>query len=456
MLPMDAFYLEFINRARDLRKLIIALSKKLDWYNFLRRLRHKNVNAVIDVKIEAKTDIDLSYGVENIADSLSLSYRKKHLFLDISELVRHDSKTGIQRVVRSILKELMANQPDEYVVQPVYATSDTQGYFCANKFIGQFLGIPSICGKDALVDARMGDVFLGLDLQHHVVLAQKNHLLEWYHRGIKIFFVVYDLLPISLPQCFPDGAQALHQLWLECISCFSGVMCISNSVADEFKVWAKTKNLQQLQQFKIDWFHLGSDIENSVATTGMLDNSGLVLKQSIHYPTFIMVGTIEPRKGHVQTLKAFEQLWQQSNNINLIFIGKRGWLVDEFIDVLSCHPELGKRLFWLEGISDEYLEKIYATSACLIAASESEGFGLPLIEAARHKLPIIARDIPVFREVAGGYAFYFNGKEPVDLADVIKNWLILYSKKQHPHSDDMLCLTWKESAKSLIDKLLRC
>ena len=56
-------------------------------------------------------------------------------------------------------------------------------------------------------------------------------------------------------------------------------------------------------------------------------------------------------------------------------------------------------MLWLEGISDEYLDKVYAASTCLIAASEGEGFGLPLIEAAQHKLPIIARDIPVFREV---------------------------------------------------------
>ena len=64
--------------------------------------------------------------------------------------------------------------------------------------------------------------------------------------------------------------------------------------------------------------------------------------------------------------------------------------------------EIGNRLFWLEGISDEYLEKIYDAATCLIAASEGEGFGLPLIKVAQHKLPIIARDIPVFREVWQG------------------------------------------------------
>ena len=48
-----------------------------------------------------------------------------------------------------------------------------------------------------------------------------------------------------------------------------------------------------------------------------------------------------------------------------------------------------------------------------LVASEGEGFGLPLIEAARHKPPIIARDIAVFREVANGHVLYFAGREPV-------------------------------------------
>ncbi|WP_115760418.1 glycosyltransferase, partial [Escherichia coli] len=89
------------------------------------------------------------------------------------------------------------------------------------------------------------------------------------------------------------------------------------------------------------------------------------------------------------------------------------------------HAERNRRLFWLDGVSDEYLEKIYAASDCLIAASEGEGFGLPLIEAAQHKLPIIARDIPVFREVAGNHALYFSGATPDTLANAVKEWLTL-------------------------------
>jgi glycosyltransferase involved in cell wall biosynthesis len=87
----------------------------------------------------------------------------------------------------------------------------------------------------------------------------------------------------------------------------------------------------------------------------------------------------------------------------------------------------------------------------LIAASEGEGFGLPLIEAAQKKIPIIARDIPVFKEVAGKHAYYFeNSKEPEVITETIKEWLDLYKEGKHPSSDDMPWLTWEESAKQLL------
>ena len=162
-----------------------------------------------------------------------------------------------------------------------------------------------------------------------------------------------------------------------------------------------------------------------------------------------MVGTIEPRKGHAQTLDAFESLWQSGHEVNLIIVGKQGWMVEKFVERLRIHSELNKRLFWLEAISDEYLEKSYAACTCLIAASQGEGFGLPLVEAARHKLPILARDIPAFREVAGGHASYFTGKEPGDLANALKNWLALHAENRHPKSDTCAWLTWAQSVEDL-------
>ena len=167
-----------------------------------------------------------------------------------------------------------------------------------------------------------------------------------------------------------------------------------------------------------------------------------------------MIGTIEPRKGHLQALAAFEGLWADGVDANLAVVGRMGWKMEAFVKRLREHSGLGQRLFLLEGISDEYLEKIYAASTCLIAASEGEGFGLPLIEAAQHKLPIIARDLPVFREVAGENVYYFSGASAEALATAVREWLSLSAKGKAPSSEHIRWLTWAESTKQLLKVVL--
>jgi glycosyltransferase involved in cell wall biosynthesis len=188
---------------------------------------------------------------------------------------------------------------------------------------------------------------------------------------------------------------------------------------------------------------------------GLPDDAEQVLALLSAVPSFLMVGTIEPRKGHEAVLTAFEALWAEGHQINLVIIGRKGWLVDALCRKLAGHEQLGKHLFWFEGASDEYLDLVYEKSSCLMAASEGEGFGLPLIEAAQRGLPIIARDIPVFREVAGTGAHYFCGEGAVPVVNAVKEWLNLHARNEHPPSDGMPWLTWTQSAAQLEQVLLR-
>jgi glycosyltransferase involved in cell wall biosynthesis len=118
---------------------------------------------------------------------------------------------------------------------------------------------------------------------------------------------------------------------------------------------------------------------------------------------------------------------------------------------LRRHPQAGQRLLWLEDAPDVLLDALYSTSSCLLAASEMEGFGLPIIEAAQHGLPVLARDIGVFREVAQDHAFYFKGVQPADLAAAVQVWSALHSAGLAPDSRKMDWLTWQQSADALFD-----
>ena len=177
-----------------------------------------------------------------------------------------------------------------------------------------------------------------------------------------------------------------------------------------------------------------------------------------------MVGTIEPRKGILQVLEAVTQLWEQGVPANLIIVGKLGWTslsndqrrtIPQIEAGLRTHSMLGKQLFWFESASDEFLVWLYQHSNALICASEGEGLGLPLIEAARMGLPIIARDLPVFREVAKEGAYYFSADDAQALANTLQLWLSLYGQDAHPRSDAIKPASWHDSATDLLRHLLR-
>jgi glycosyltransferase involved in cell wall biosynthesis len=393
-----------------------------------------------------------------LADALARSFvprnKQRQLLVDISELIQRDSKTGIQRVVRSIIREWLNNPPSGFRIEPVYATTDELGYRYARRYTLGLLDCPSDFFEDDLVEYSAGDIFLGLDLHHHVVSAQLAFYQQMRGQGVSVKFIVYDLLPVLLPQKFIPGAEDLHSRWLEAIAQCDGAICISRAVSDELNDWIQANVPDRHTKFAIDWFHLGADVENSLPTCGLPSDSDVVLNLIRTRPSFLMVGTIEPRKGHAQVLDAFQQLWQAGYDVNLVIVGKQGWMMESLVERISAHPELNQHLFCLEGISDEYLERVYAASTCLVAASFGEGFGLPLIEAAQHKLPIIARNIPVFREVAGEHAFYFSGKSPEELAASIKDWLILYKQQDYPTSEKLPWLTWKKSAVQLMNIMI--
>lgn len=385
---------------------------------------------------------------EALARSFPATRAPRQLLVDVSELAHQDARSGVQRVVRNILRHWLSNPPAGYRVEPVYASREN-GYRYATRFTLDFLGHKAGDIEDADVDFAPGDILFMLDLQHHIAQIHRDFYQTARHHGVKVYFLVHDLLPILLDGIFPPSMKALHEDWLSVVAESDGAFCVSRAVARELADWIRGADLVDEHRFRIGWFHHGADFTGSRSWTGLPTEATAVLGILECRPTFLSVGTLEPRKAHAQVLDAFEALWATGVDVNLAIVGKKGWLVEDLAKRLRRHPEQGKRLFWLEGVSDEYLEKIYGASVCLIAASRGEGFGLPLIEAAQYKVPILARDIPVFREVAGDHAFFFSGETGDALAAAVKDWLALHRDGRHPTSDDMPWLTWAETAERL-------
>jgi glycosyltransferase involved in cell wall biosynthesis len=407
----------------------------------------------------APADADLT----DVARAIGANARPdgpRQLLVDISAMVQFDMRTGIQRVVRSVLKALLDDTPAGFRVEPVYSAGGGAPYRYARRYMAGMLGIEGWQLDDAPVDAAQGDLFLGLDLATHGTRLNEGRLQQFRNRGVQVYFVVYDILPILRPEVFPPSAEGDFKAWLPMLARVAdGLVCISRAVADEVADYLEALEAQQAspqrRPLQIGWFHLGADIDASAPTAGLPAAADDILGQLASHPTVLMVGTIEPRKGHAQALAAFELLWARGVDVNLVVVGKQGWMVESTVGRLRDNAHAGKQLFWLEGASDEMLQKLYASAQVLLAASEGEGFGLPLIEAAQHGIAIIARDLPVFREVAGEHAYYFDGNAPAALADAIDAWLALHAAGQAPRSTGMPWLTWSAATTQLRSCILQ-
>lgn len=374
----------------------------------------------------------------------------KQILVDISILINADEKTGIQRVVRAILIELLCNPPSDFRIEPIYFQNGQ--FYYAHNYVTKILDLEKNILEDCLLEVNSGDIFLGLDFCPMTIPQAKDTLQKWRIKGVRLYFILYDLLPIFRSEFFPAQAKSTFLVWLETITQLShGIVTISKHVTTELSLWIKTTS--RSNNPKISFFHLGSDIESSIPSAGRFKNNQIIQSISSQI-SFLTIGRIEPRKNHLQILKAFEQLWKNQFNINLIIVGQQGWMVEPLIHSIQNHSENGNRLFWFNNISDETLKDLYLASTALILASEDEGFGLPLIEAAHYGLNIIARDIPIFREIAGNNAFYFSGSEPFKLAHAIETWLTLRSKGMEPKVKGLNYLSWKDSTQQLLDEII--
>jgi glycosyltransferase involved in cell wall biosynthesis len=106
-------------------------------------------------------------------------------------------------------------------------------------------------------------------------------------------------------------------------------------------------------------------------------------------------------------------------------------------------------------VSDEEYIALLSHKGILVLASLNEGYGLPITEAQSLGVPTVISDIPIFHEVAGNGALYFDPSDPKDFAEKIteldkKERRIELVSQGMKHSQTF---SWEKSARTLLDAL---
>lgn len=375
--------------------------------------------------------------------------RTQTLFVDLSLIYRHDSRTGIQRVVRSIwlnLREIHTN----WEIKAVFASAH-HGYCLIP---GEFPDdeIPAEPTALLLAEPSRGDIFLGLDLVPRLIVQHENQLANWRKSGVAIAMVVYDLLALDNQRWFTRKARRSVSRWFDVVMRQADlILCISKTVAADVAQRVLSVSPPRIDTGSIRCIPLGAYIEaTSTEKLRQEEEAWLAPLRSRRFA--LMVGTVEPRKGYQQVLTAYEHLWADSEgpSVALVIVGKPGWRTWLLQFRIRRHRENGRRLFWHSSASDGLLLQLYRECHFVIQASLAEGFGLPLVEALANGRPVLARDIPIFREVGNKYVTFFAEDNPITLSTAIQKML---NEPRQDISAPSHLMTWRQSAEYLLRAL---
>ena len=300
---------------------------------------------------------------------------------------------------------------------------------------------------------RAGDQLVLLDSSWHANFFPLAEQLK--REGVGIISVIYDLIPLTHPQFCDAGLVKVFNDWFDWIArTADGYIAISTTIRDQVREeMLRRIGTQQVGQRWFDYFHLGSELDLSEADAKV--DRGLLDMFQTADPVFLMVSTIEPRKNHAYLLEAFELAWAKGSKARLCIVGKIGWKCDALIERIRQHPELNRRLFMYNSLSDKSLEHAYSHATALVFPSHVEGFGLPLVEAMQRKLPAMVSDIPVFREIGGDYMAYFDLANPQSLSDLVTG---MERSGEFPAAlglEQWRWLSWREASAQLVERIER-
>jgi len=346
--------------------------------------------------------------------------------------------------VRPLLKRFLLLERIEYFLV-LYARSLLSVIFS----IVFFLRTLKLYFQSKIVPGK-GDILLLLDsswvysIWSAVKKAKKN--------GAVVGLIVYDIIPLTHPNFFSSVIIKRFNIWFEqAVQQVDFFICISETVQIEVQKYLQQNYPDYQTHGRLSFFSLGCTLDN-ISNNSLVGNEHerLFQRSSI----YVVVGTIEPRKNHKYLLDAFDLVWQQCPNVVLCIIGKkRGWLNEQVMRRIKTHPLFKYNLFLLNNVSDTKLAYCYRHSTALVISSYVEGFGLPIIEALHYELPVLASDIPIHREVGKDFCTYFDINNPAGLAKIIINIEKTGKMPQVRSNKEYKMTTWKDSCRELFSRI---
>ncbi|OBQ54937.1 glycosyltransferase family 4 protein [Tamlana sp. s12] len=168
----------------------------------------------------------------------------------------------------------------------------------------------------------------------------------------------------------------------------------------------------------------------------------------------LYVSRVEPRKNHLNLLKAFVELELSRLGYKIVFIGRKDILsrdLTTYIDLLR--PVDKEAILWIDSISVDTLKAYYNNCELFVFPSFAEGFGIPPLEAMSMGSKILCSKATAMMDFNLPEALYFD---PNDLEELKKKILTQLASPKVPsriYQEILNRYNWKKIAEDYLEYL---
>lgn len=294
------------------------------------------------------------------------------------------------------------------------------------------------------------------DLSVEVIGGKGSHFWEQITlpRYMKRHYDGQILLSLSglSPLCYRRTILTIHDVsYLLKPRAYSRLYCLYYRIMTPLAAKRACKILTVSRFSKAEIMHYMGVPEDKIAVVynAVRSSSLLPREKAEHY--LLAVGSLMPRKNIKRLLEAYCSMKQPDFDLYIV-----GGMHTMYADAeLSAYADR-KGVRFLGYVSTDELMRLYRNATAYINPSLYEGFGIPLVEAMTQECPLVVSDIPVFHEVCGDAAVYFNPLVVADMREKINRIMHdepLRQQLTKEGTQQVSRFSWKQSAKE-IEKLI--
>ncbi|OHV41872.1 MULTISPECIES: glycosyltransferase family 4 protein [Pseudofrankia] len=247
-------------------------------------------------------------------------------------------------------------------------------------------------GRRALAAAwarGVGPAPTGVDVVHAPTL-----LLPPRRKGTALVVTIHDAVPWTHPRTLtPHGARWHQEMGERAARTADAIVVPTLAVAEDLRSFLRVPE---------ERLHVvGEGIAEAVLRVGP-DADARARRLGLPPSGYLLtLATLEPRKGLEVALAALGMLTGPAVQLPLLHVGQPGWGgLDIDVEAKKLGVPIG-RFRSLGRIDDADLAVVLSRATILVVPSRSEGFGLPVVEAMAHGVPVVVSDVPALVEVAG-------------------------------------------------------